>query len=215
MLFAISAICEAEQSGNETITAMQCNYYELAKYAFDYRNITGHNGHNGWLIRDIFRAHIKPAIEAMYTRNGQGIGGSASGNLDYALKRIPNDPRSLKAIIDYYFIIKTKPRHSHLVRAPECYLKKAMMFVPGDPVPIFLYGYYMFKKNRYKLAIKWYKRGLEKEPESSEGNYNLGLLYFNIKQYNYAKHYAEIAYKLGFPLPGLKNKLKMKGYPID
>lgn len=43
---------------------------------------------------------------------------------------------------------------------------------------------------------------------SSEINYFLGIFYIELKDVKNAKRYAEIAYKLGYPLPGLKNKIK-------
>lgn len=42
---------------------------------------------------------------------------------------------------------------------------------------------------------------------SAEVNYFLGLFTFELGQFEKAKQYAKIAYDLGYPLPGLKNKL--------
>jgi tetratricopeptide (TPR) repeat protein len=45
------------------------------------------------------------------------------------------------------------------------------------------------------------------EGKSSEINYNLGLLLVDMKDYDSAVERAKRAYELGYPLPGLKNKL--------
>jgi len=210
VLFAMYAY--ADKNSLNHITNDECIPYELASYAFDYRI---QHGHNAWLVKDIWRAHIHHALQQMRTVYGRGKGGNASGNLDYALRRIPNDPRSLKAVIDYSFLIKSKPQHVPLIRAPECYLKKAIRFAPDDPMPRFLYGYYLYKRKQYEGAIAWYERGLKIDPDSSEGHYNLGLTLFKMKRFTEAQEQARIAYKLGYPLPWLRKKLSKLGYPIN
>jgi tetratricopeptide (TPR) repeat protein len=75
-----------------------------------------------------------------------------------------------------------------------------------------LYGIHLHKAGKLENALKQYKAGLELIPGSSELNYNLGLLYYDLKKYKLAKKYATIAYKLGYPLPGLRNMLKEAGY---
>ena len=44
-------------------------------------------------------------------------------------------------------------------------------------------------------------------PESSETKYNAGLAYVELNDIVNARKYAEAAYKLGYPLPGLKIKI--------
>ena len=48
-------------------------------------------------------------------------------------------------------------------------------------------------------------------PEDYNTHYNLGLLYFDKKNFAKSKEHAKIAYDQGFPLPGLKNKLTKAG----
>ena len=48
-------------------------------------------------------------------------------------------------------------------------------------------------------------------PEQATIQYNLGLMYVKKKEYEKASAHAQKAYALGFPLPGLKNKLKAAG----
>jgi tetratricopeptide (TPR) repeat protein len=49
---------------------------------------------------------------------------------------------------------------------------------------------------------------------SAEIKYFLGLVMFDLKSYDEARTYAEQAYELGYPLPGLANKLARAGYPL-
>lgn len=62
---------------------------------------------------------------------------------------------------------------------------------------------------KVKDAIKFLESiDPEIRDSSSEINYFLGIFYVDLKDINNAKRYAEIAYKLGYPLPGLKNKIQ-------
>ena len=49
---------------------------------------------------------------------------------------------------------------------------------------------------------------------SAELEYALGLSYFETKEYEAARRHARIAYKLGYPLPGLMNRLQKAGFPL-
>jgi tetratricopeptide (TPR) repeat protein len=63
--------------------------------------------------------------------------------------------------------------------------------------------------DKVKEAISFLE-GIDPEirESSSEINYFLGIFYADLKDIDNAKRYAEIAYKLGYPLPGLKNKIQ-------
>jgi tetratricopeptide (TPR) repeat protein len=70
--------------------------------------------------------------------------------------------------------------------------------------------------NRYGDALKV----LEKADQVSDGKsaeipYFLGLVLFDLKRYDEARENARRAYSLGYPLPGLANKLARAGYPLD
>jgi tetratricopeptide (TPR) repeat protein len=51
--------------------------------------------------------------------------------------------------------------------------------------------------------------------DSAEINYFLGLVLVDQKDYPTAREYARKAYTLGYPLPGLRDKLARAGYPLD
>jgi len=52
------------------------------------------------------------------------------------------------------------------------------------------------------------------QPKWLEPNCNMGLLYFDLKNYKLAQDYAQKACQLGYPLPGLRNKLKGMGIQL-
>ena len=51
--------------------------------------------------------------------------------------------------------------------------------------------------------------------ESAEVQYMLGLICVEAKDYAAAQEHARIAYSLGHPLPGLRQKLAASGHPIE
>ena len=50
--------------------------------------------------------------------------------------------------------------------------------------------------------------------QSPELKYFLGLVLFDMKDFEGAKENARLAYELGYPLPGLRDKLARAGYPL-
>lgn len=52
------------------------------------------------------------------------------------------------------------------------------------------------------------------EGKSPELQYFLGLVLFDMKDFDTAREHARLAYELGYPLPGLRDKLAHAGYPL-
>lgn len=52
------------------------------------------------------------------------------------------------------------------------------------------------------------------EEQSPELQYFIGLVLCDMKDYATAREHARLAYKLGYPLPGLRDKLARAGYPL-
>ncbi len=59
--------------------------------------------------------------------------------------------------------------------------------------------------------MEQYQEAFRLQPEDATTNYNLGLMYLKEKDYEQAIVHAKTAYELGFPLPGLRNKLMKTG----
>jgi hypothetical protein len=136
-------------------------------------------------------------------------------NLDYTLRHFPNHHEALYTVSKFeHKLGGTLPQKPSWTwrRSAKCYFDRAIRFRPKDGVVRMLYGIHLHKAGKLENALKQYKAGLELIPGSSELNYNLGLLYYDLKKYKLAKKYATIAYKLGYPLPGLRNMLKEAGY---
>ncbi len=94
---------------------------------------------------------------------------------------------------------------------PECYFDRAFRYRPNDPMLRMLFGLYYHKSKRLQDALTQYQKAETMDPESSEIQYNLGLVYFDLKDYEPSLQHAQKAYKLGYPLAGLRKKLTAAG----
>lgn len=71
---------------------------------------------------------------------------------------------------------------------------------------------YLYREKDYTEARDVLVKGLENvEEPSAEMHYFLGLTYVKLKDWDGAREQARKAYDLGYPLPGLKNKLRAAG----
>ncbi len=93
----------------------------------------------------------------------------------------------------------------------ECWYVRAFKIVPNDLVVRVLYSIYLTNRNRADDAIRqlqvvgdglWDNPGME---------YNIGLMYFDLKQYDDSLRHAQRAYELGYPLDGLRKMLEKAG----
>ncbi len=169
---------------------------------FDYRSIPPDSKH----IVEI--AHFTPEVENLRS----GHSGTLADDLNYTLRAIPNHPRALLAITRYVLRSGTD-RIKGLSYSLECYYERAMRLAPDDPMPHVIYANYL--KNRNRAADM--KQQLEEaeqlrgDPSSFDFDYNLGLLYLDVGQFDKAAVAAKRAYALGAPFPGLMKRLKAAG----
>lgn len=151
-------------------------------------------------------AHFTPDVENGIT----GSTGYIGGDLNYTLVSIPNHARALATLGK--LALKYKTVHVPNMKYPvECYFERAQRFVPDDPAPRAAYGNYLFALGRNEDALRMFKEALRFEPENPTYNYNLALLYLKKNDYEQANTFGQKAYALGFPLTGLRNKLKAAG----
>lgn len=74
-------------------------------------------------------------------------------------------------------------------------------------------GAYLFREKRFDEARNILESGIEAvEKPTAEMHYFLGLVLLRKKEYSEARVHAKEAYSLGYPLPGLRNRLRSVGY---
>ena len=131
-------------------------------------------------------------------------------DIDYTLRAIPNHPVALLAMVRLGEKDKTsKPRGARYT--VECYLNRAIRFRNDDPVVKMIYASYLAKNSKGNDALKYLNDAADLGQENANLYYNMGLIYLDLKQYDKALTNAHRAYQMGFPLPGLRDRLKKAG----
>lgn len=177
-----------------------CGDFKSGYGPFDYRTAS---------LKDkeiVERHHFTADVENL--RRGES--GTLGGDLSYTLRAFPNHPRALLSMMKLGEKAKTEqPRGA--AYTVECFFERATRFAPDDGTARLLAGIYLSKKGRKQEAIKQLEIAQELAGQDANIHYNLGLAYFDLKNYEKALLHAQKAYALGFPLPGLRDKLKGAG----
>lgn len=151
-------------------------------------------------------AHLTPDVANLV----KGATGAIGGDLDYTLRAIPNHPVALMSMVRLGAKEKlAKPRGAHYT--VECYLYRANRFRDNDSTVKMIYATYLAKKGQNSEALSYLNEAVQLGGESANLYYNIGLVYLDLKKYDEALANAHLAYQMGFPLPGLRDRLKKEG----
>lgn len=168
---------------------------------FDYRSSRPE------LLKVVEVPHFPHKVESL---RGGNTSITPGGDIAYTLRVFPNHHRALMAMMKLAEREKTdKPRDS--TYSMECWLERAERFRPDDQMAKALHGIYLARKGKNKLALEKLDAAVELGNASPNINYNIGLAYFEIGQFEKALQSAHRAYAEQFPLPGLRDKLKRAG----
>lgn len=161
-------------------------------------------------LRLVESAHFDRYVETL-TGGAKGSGNDPLPDLDYTLRAFPNHHRALNTIIRYD-LRTPESEKSKTVSPAECYLQRAINFSPKDATAHMLYGILLHRTNQYTAALTEYEKAKSLSPNDAQITYNLSLLLVELERYDEARSYAVNLYSRGFPLQGLKNKLKDAGH---
>jgi len=168
---------------------------------FDYRKATSEQK------RLVEGAHFTAGIESLL----QGRTGKIGADIDYTLRAFPNHPRALMAMIRLSEREK-RDQPDGARYTLECYFDRALRFANDDPNVRLVYGIYFLRKNNPQAALQQFEEAKALGLEDPNLDYNLGLAYFELGQYDKSIEHAKRAYALGYPLTGLREKLQAKGH---
>jgi len=177
-------------------------------YASETRQSTG--TYQGGLLYLVESAHFTKSVR----RLEKGATGYQPTDLLFVLGSIPNHPAALDAYARYEYLYNS----SHSFRSnksnkkpkydAECFFKRAAMVFPSEASTYLTWGLYYFRKGKYQQALEKFLNADKLAPNSSETLYNIGLTYVYLEDLDNSKKFATKAYALGYPLDGLKNKIK-------
>ena len=175
------------------------DYYDTDSWTHEYR-------------RSVESNHLAPALNQVTNGYTGGKHYNIWAEIDFILRWFPNHPEGLQ------FMVRWLPKHSHPPdKDVEYYFQRAIEYRPTpelrpvDATVRVLYAIHLHKQKKYQKSQEQYELALSITPNNSEIHYNLGLLLVAKNDYPAALKHAHIAYSMGFPLPGLKNKLKKLG----
>ena len=181
------------------------DYFDPENHKGTYSVPQGH-------VKLVTNVHLVPKMDSLETGNtGGGIPGFLS-DIDYTLRRIPNHPRALDMITRFQLrhdgkILQLRQWAGTWTRSVDCYFDRAFRLTPNNPVIHMLYGIYLHRTGKLTEAKYEYQMSEAFQPDSVELHYNMGLLNFELKDYDLSAEYAKKAYDGGYPLPGLRDKL--------
>lgn len=203
--FCSVAVCMATTMMSQAVLAQAsvCGdpFAKTLNGPYDYRTAPAENKR----VVEVrhFNADVRSLRKGSTTKN-------LAADIAFTLRVFPNHHQALIAMGDYAIKTKQNPPAGAQYTV-ECWYDRALRFTPDDPLVKTVYGMYLIKVSKQDEAIKQLEAARAQAANDSNVHYNLGLAYLNLKRYDEALQSAHAAYRLGFPLPGLKNRLQRAG----
>ena len=152
------------------------------------------------------RFHFTPQVE----RLERGQSGYLVDDITYTLDHFANHHRALTSLARLALREKSS-RPNGAKYSIDCYFDRAIRFRPNDSKVRAIFGGYLLVLGQEEAALAQLEEAARMDPGNATNQYNLGLLYVRRKNFDKAREAAKLAYELGIPLPGLKNKLVAAG----
>lgn len=159
------------------------------------------------MLHVVERRHFTADVRAM--RRGTSTS-SVAADIAYTLRKFPNHHQALMTMGDYALKVKQNPAPGAGYPV-ECWFDRALRFAPDDAMVKVVFGLYLIKTGKHQEAVAQLDAARAQAAGNANLHYNLGLAYADLKQYDKALASAHEAYRLGFPLPGLKSRLQRAG----
>lgn len=177
-----------------------CGQLENAYGPFDYRTQRKE-------LEIVEGAHFTPIVERLERGTTST---TAGGDIDYTLRASPNHHRALKAMMDLARKEKRDPPAGTRYSV-SCWFMRGEAYRPDDPMVKVLHGVFLLRSGKKTEAVTKLEQAASLDSGDANIQYNLGLAYFDVGQHEKALQSAHRAYAAGFPLPGLREKLKRAG----
>lgn len=208
LLSTVATTATAAGRGNapwvgETLEGIACNGPGVQGYGpWDYRRDRDK-------LKIVEAYHFNREIEQLrYRRLRDSI-----AEVRFVLVKGPNHHRALYSAVR--FSLMDTDRRLKKKFPAECFLQRAINYVPDDPVPYQLFGLYLHRLDQMEEALKFYRRAESLAPNDPMLQYNIGLLLTDMHKYDEALSRAEAAYGAGVTLPGLRDQLAAQGYTVS
>ena len=187
------------------------NYYDSKNHIKGAGGVTG-GLKNETRITIVTKYHLNSNIVRL--TKGQ-TGTHISGDLDYTLRALPNHPVALDTISRFEIRQASSPdfkaKQKAMPYSAECYFQRALkIFGYNQPQTYMLWGLHKYREKKYQEAIEYFNKAESLGFNSADLAYYFGLTYLKLGDINKAQKYSDIAYSMGYQLPGLKKMLESK-----
>ncbi len=180
--------------------AVGCGSLETGYGPYDYR--TDHSK-----LPIVTGAHFTAPVEALIRGNTATLPGP---DISYTLRAIPNHHRALISMMKLGEKEKTsKPNGSAYTVA--CWFTRAIAFRPDDAIVRMIYSGFLSSKGNVNDANNQLEFATVYAKDNAFTHYNIGLHYFDLKNYDKALVQAHKAIGLGFNHADLRNQLVAAG----
>lgn len=198
---AVSISLLANQTAVAAETGMHdsgCPAMEISDWGvLDYRTADPRQLHT------VEKYHFTPEYEQLKSSK-------SAGNISYTLRRFQNHHRAMMAMVKLSLREK-RPQPIGAQYSVDCYLTRAESIFPDDGMIKMIHGFYLIRSGRPEQGVEILEAARMLDQNNANLHYNLGLAYLELKRYNSAVESAHRAYSLGFPLPGLRDRLQRAG----
>jgi hypothetical protein len=142
---------------------------------------------------------------------GNQVGNHVAAGLDYTLRAFPNHHRALKAMDDMAIRRKMDKLPGAFYNT-QCYFLRAVIFTPNDGLVRALYGGFYARRGKPNEAREQLSLAVQLSPSEMTTRAQVASTYMLLGDWKEAESNARAAYELGYPLPGLRDKLKSQGH---
>lgn len=159
-------------------------------------------------LAQVEKYHFTTDVQAL--RRGESSE-NIGKDLEFVLRYFPNHSRALNAMVQLAKRERTnRPRGNR--DSVECWFDRAVKFQPGDGTVRLLFSLWLSYRGDKEAAITHLQVARD-NAKRNDANYvyNLGLAYLEVGDYEHALQAAHQAYALGYPLPGLRDRLTRLG----
>lgn len=190
----IGTLCFAESFAQEADESTAPWDYRDPRYAYD--------------LATVERNHFNQDVQML--KYGQ-TGAYPGPDLEFIFRYFPNHHSALHVMSTLWRRHRNTrggvPPGLSPNRDASFYFDRAIEFAPDDGIVRMLYGMHLYSVGQSNRALLEYEYALQLAPDSPEVHYNAGLYFLSTGAYDTAVVHARLAYKSGYPLPGLKRKL--------
>jgi tetratricopeptide (TPR) repeat protein len=194
-LFSIVCTTTSWAQDASTCGSLENNYGPI-----DYRKMTPAQS------RLVEGAHFTPGVENLTQPKSSFF----ADDISYTLNVFPNHHRALltmQRLADREK--KDKPAYAKWSMA--CYYERAVRYQPDDHIVRMLFASYLIKNKRVDDATQQLNVAIELGVESSFTQFNAGLVFLDMNNYERALAQAHKAIGMGFPRTDIKDRLVALG----